>query len=342
MAATGGDGKYKSGQLQYNPYTREDTTFDFVPGTTGWYPSGWAWSSGMSKFVLSNGGQYKNTVLDKLIEKINNHSVGLGNDVGTGKQTIDMVTDTCKRFTSAIKLLRRGKIPAAVRALGASPRGKHRHDVNVKQVSLDISSMWLELQYGWKPLLSDVYDVYKAFYLDTYRPQVQICRASAGESYIDFDEHTSHEWPYQGFSFVAGNSSRAKRTIIAHNVEILSLSRTLGLDDPLSLAWEVLPWSFVVDWFIPIGNYINELHQIPNWVGTYEIIDVDTRYWAGGSVGDYPTYQDGAVIFHHHTYNRSITTSLDVPMPHVKSIRKVFSAAHMENALALLRQQFAG
>jgi hypothetical protein len=31
---------------------------------------------------------------------------------------------------------------------------------------------------------------------------------------------------------------------------------TLGLLNPLSLAWELLPYSFVIDWFLPIGDYL--------------------------------------------------------------------------------------
>jgi hypothetical protein len=33
----------------------------------------------------------------------------------------------------------------------------------------------------------------------------------------------------------------------------------LGLLNPLSFAWEITPWSFVVDWLIPIGPVLSAL-----------------------------------------------------------------------------------
>jgi hypothetical protein len=34
---------------------------------------------------------------------------------------------------------------------------------------------------------------------------------------------------------------------------------SLGLTNPLNVAWELVPFSFVVDWFIPIGDFFNGL-----------------------------------------------------------------------------------
>lgn len=37
----------------------------------------------------------------------------------------------------------------------------------------------------------------------------------------------------------------------------LHRATTLGLTNPAAIAWELVPFSFVVDWFIPIGNFLN-------------------------------------------------------------------------------------
>lgn len=48
---------------------------------------------------------------------------------------------------------------------------------------------------------------------------------------------------------------------IVYKVENRTLAslNSLGLVNPLSLAWELLPMSFVVDWFIPIGGFLRQL-----------------------------------------------------------------------------------
>lgn len=43
------------------------------------------------------------------------------------------------------------------------------------------------------------------------------------------------------------------------NATTLRTLNQLGLVNPASLAWELIPWSFVVDWFIPIGPLLSVL-----------------------------------------------------------------------------------
>ena len=40
-----------------------------------------------------------------------------------------------------------------------------------------------------------------------------------------------------------------------------TLSET-GFSNPLSVAWEIVPWSFVIDWMIPVGDYLNGLDAL--------------------------------------------------------------------------------
>jgi hypothetical protein len=40
---------------------------------------------------------------------------------------------------------------------------------------------------------------------------------------------------------------------------LLAFAAQTGFTNPINLAWEVLPYSFVVDWFLPIGPYLETL-----------------------------------------------------------------------------------
>lgn len=41
----------------------------------------------------------------------------------------------------------------------------------------------------------------------------------------------------------------------------LSTLQQLGVTNPLLLAWELVPYSFIADWFIPVGDYLQSLDR---------------------------------------------------------------------------------
>jgi hypothetical protein len=125
----------------------------------------------------------------------------------------------------------------------------------------------------------------------------------------------------------------AKRGIVAYITENgnSSIAATLGLLDPELVAWELVPFSFVADWFIPIGQWMEARAKASRLTGTFVTSDkatclIDQLTIAGVSCSGY-----GAQI----SFNRSISSTLDVPMPTFKPLTKVASWQHCANALAL-------
>lgn len=56
----------------------------------------------------------------------------------------------------------------------------------------------------------------------------------------------------------------------------------LGLDDPLGLIWELTPYSFVVDWFLPVGQWLSSFRSIKGltFQGGYTYVKSQGRgYW---------------------------------------------------------------
>jgi hypothetical protein len=126
--------------------------------------------------------------------------------------------------------------------------------------------MWLAYQYGWSPLLSDVYNAAERLSLkdglltDRYRYGAT---GKADDKWIDvsnvvrqnlvsncgLDLITSHENQVRVKTRVDGYISSAGWRTAAQ----------WGLTNPINVAWELLPFSFVLDWFIPIGSYLSQL-----------------------------------------------------------------------------------
>jgi len=118
-------------------------------------------------------------------------------------------------------------------------------------------SAWLQFQYGVKPTLSTLFDVAK-FSTEHYRNQPRIfegrsTRRVAKTVVVD-------NWPDNG-----GWTSEVKLDCsyrCYHKVRMTIPDDTttqaarLSSLNPASIAWELLPWSFVADWFFNLGDYL--------------------------------------------------------------------------------------
>jgi hypothetical protein len=112
--------------------------------------------------------------------------------------------------------------------------------------------------------------------------------------------------------------------------------------DPVPMAWELLPWSFVVDWFIPIGNYLAAKGLQTAITGSF----VTTHVFKLESFGQKAKMTSSWVAFANHNgskcsvkwtnISRTVSTTLSVPLPEFKSLEKVASWGHALNAVALL------
>jgi hypothetical protein len=112
----------------------------------------------------------------------------------------------------------------------------------------------------------------------------------------------------------------------------------LELINPAEIAWELLPYSFVVDWFLPVGNVLSA------WSATWGLSYVDgvITSRAQGSAGGLNrvlsdvTRQSGGFtwLVDQTGIRREVVTS---PSPFLY-FKSPFSTTHVVSALALLRQ----
>ena len=64
----------------------------------------------------------------------------------------------------------------------------------------------------------------------------------------------------------------------------LLLANRLGLVNPLSVAWELVPFSFVVDWFSGVGNVLDGYTDL---LGLSVVDTYSVRYLRGRVTGSY-------------------------------------------------------
>jgi hypothetical protein len=188
-----------------------------------------------------------------------------------GRKTKDMILKAVQTTVQAARAVRRGRFKEAAKHLGLKkpPKG-----VSPKR---DFAGNWLEYRYGWGPLYYTVYGVMQQTY-DSMKNQepvheVRKTRAYALPTYVSgvtYNITTSGaSGDYLGSYFT--RSRRDKATLYSvrkayyrvHNPSLAS-STSMGLTNPALVAWELVPLSFVVDWFVNVSDC---LEQFDAWAG---------------------------------------------------------------------------
>lgn len=321
---SGGDGKYDAlGNPKWNAYTM--TSVERVRKEN---PGGYILDCYIdTPFVFNGDPNLDLKALNGLAEQIKGFDFNALVAYGERAQTIKLVVDSVKSLVSCVKHVKRGNISAALKAVGYSGTVPKKHRFNHE----DIASRFLEIQYGWVPLLSDVFGAMTAYHKLTSSARSKIFKSSSASNQI------------VTVPYIKGTSRQVMNQRIVYYAKLSespSIARQLGLLDPVSLAWERKPFSFVGDWFIPIGTYLAATNFIESLQGSFlkttvqkgTMIETGISYWV----------MDGASSARVASMQRELLTSLSVPYPAFKPIDKALSAAHVTNAIALVTSVFGG
>lgn len=252
----------------------------------------------------------------KLRLAVKDQQVNLAQSVAEYPQAQRMFTKNATTIANSLRSLRRGDMKGLFDNLGI-PRKKLRGTV---------SNRWLEVQYGWIPLLSDLHGVVGELQQALQRPRTRRIRVTASS---EAERKVQNGWiPHlQRYGQIEAYAKTSCRVTAYLQQESLAASR-LGLTNPVNLAWELLPYSFVIDWFIPIGNWLNSLDAGIGLINISGTVSTKAKYIATNQFGSsyYMTESWGRSVFH---------TLPSAPLP---TWKPSVGWKQVANALALLSQ----
>lgn len=222
----------------------------------------------------------RNKSWSKLMERVKGDSSTLAVTAAEGREAFEMIAKRTTGLYRAYKALRKGDFRKFLRELSVDPKRKHR---SVIRTSADeASGLWLEYWFGWSPT---VQDIGSAVYALTGTPIIGAVR-----------ERGKAKFHLPSKKTTVGNSSRRITTeagfgFIGQGAEFrlenqnLFLCNRLGLVNPIVVAWELVPFSFVVDWFTKFGDVLDSytdlvgLRAYQQWNMTYCRIEQTTDYF---------------------------------------------------------------
>jgi hypothetical protein len=283
--------------------------------------------------IDANFTPYSNELLlaySKLADAVKGHSFDASVFLGELSQTTSLITGNCEKVLSAYRALRRGNPVDCTRILFGSSRGPRKLDTR------DLANFWIELQYGWKPLLSDVSEAVKS--IDALRRKQNVVFRVSKRTTLSTSGVTSQSnWTNEKITGVA---------LKAKFYDTCSRMQSLGLTSPVNVAWELLPWSFVVDWFVPVGTYLSSASLLSGLnydvvISKIQSIEANSaNHLVTGLSGRTPyKYYGGVYHISKCEFDRSVAHNPSIPLPSAKTMSQALSWGHLENAAALIRQQ---
>jgi hypothetical protein len=132
----------------------------------------------------------------------------------------------------------------------------------------EASNLWLEYRYGISPIVFDMIDTLKAVYAADLRNELtkQDILTSRGRSGEEEDVQIALSAVAGGLSYTGtryASYSYDIRTYVHYRWSapdgILRRLNDFGLFDVPKAIWEICPFSFIADWFIPIGEWLGAL-----------------------------------------------------------------------------------
>lgn len=225
-----------------------------------------------------------------------------------GRESVTMTAESVGRIANAALDLKKGNLTGFFRNLKQMPRSDRRR-VLKKYNQGDLSGSFLAAHLGWEPLIKDAYSASEGF--KPAPPKSTRIKASKGHSGNFYRRNPT---PYTGTSFKG--FAKGVTTIVATVDRPPTTSERFGMANPFMVAWELVPLSFVADYFLPISTTIQALGFVGmqgarrGWIKEYteqtaEIICPPGTLWLSDSNGKkYYNRQTASLRKHFKTASR--------------------------------------
>lgn len=165
----------------------------------------------------------------------------------------------------------------------------HRHTIRVRgevlRLTGDLARQWLEYRYGFMQLYYDYNSLCKA--VQRKNGLYRICHSRWDGSQHEFATLFDHA-SWAPWSDWTGSKESTRSTTIRAGVIVKcdpasDFCRTWGLSSPLGTCWELVPFSFIVDWFIGVSDALAAFegrmtqNVVASWVSEKNTIRLQWR-----------------------------------------------------------------
>lgn len=257
----------------------------------------------------------------RLRGKIKDSNLNLAQALGEYRQTANLFASTVKDVAGILRKARSGRLGAELVRHLKYPR---------HPLSKQAANRWLQYQYGIRPLMSDVKNSAEALAKTLTEGKVMIVGTKKSTPYRVYSKTAIARELVEGTL-----TMRAKARYVITGPAIKQLSE-VGITNPLLLAWELMPYSFVIDWFFNVGTVLSSLDSLNGTSKlvvnrSYMLEAVGSKSWFGK---DFLTAPEAHVIL---KKTERFSSDSGLALPKFK-YQPSLSLTKITSAMALIRQ----
>jgi hypothetical protein len=302
-------------------------------------PEPWAYSIKRIKGVSATGGDFTATLEDcwmikvegwetylpplskdaynvafkRFVSRLKSAQAELGAVAAERQKSLDMIGKRSLQLYNFTRAIYRFRFADAAKALGVL---QPKRLAEKRKAGKTAADLFLEFQFGWRPLIGDVTNAVKVLTegLPAFRIKArarlnkvysQNLRVSVGPGF----DPRFHSFQDKNCAYDVGWALNAR--IRGTNPNTV-LANELGLLNPAFAAWEVIPFSFVVDYFVNVGEWLNSFTDFAG----FQLADVsrsemqratctESNHWSWENPPGYPggscTWTSDRVELHRST-----------------------------------------
>ena len=179
-------------------------------------------------------------------------------------ETFEMVLSRMSQILKGARQLKTGDFRGFCKTFGVKPKQKHKDTVWSRP--RDFSALWLEYWFGWAPTVADLNNAFEVYGREMSDPWI-IAKSSSMAYIGNRKDGVSSSASANGYTMAQTDSGtvrvRLSGKVSVDNNTLFELNK-LGLINPISTAYELIPFSWFAGWF---GNIAQVLGQSTDLVG---------------------------------------------------------------------------
>jgi hypothetical protein len=173
------------------------------------------------------------------------------------QQSLDMIEKRANQLLSFATAVKRRDFNGIKRSLGIVK-------ITKKAEAKRAADLFLEFHFGWDPLIQDIGNAVEILQSPLRDKPVKARGKAIRENIVFTRDYGSivngHYTSHQSAFIRAITQVTVSATVKVTNPNLYRANQ-LGFLNPATVAWELVPFSFVVDWFVPVGDFLNSFTE---------------------------------------------------------------------------------